>query len=65
MIRRTKTDKKQEQMIQCKDCAFAKWDMKPINLTVDGQKPFMLRCPFERYLRFPTDRACNRFRLKN
>lgn len=48
----------------CIECAHSSWDTSEINLTVDERKPFMLKCPFTRWVRFPKDAACDRFKQK-
>ena len=63
MARLKKSTKKSEIQIivnHCIDCAFSDWDRTFINLDFKGE-PFMLRCPFTHWKKFPDDNSCDRF----
>ena len=63
MARVKKSTKKQESQIivnHCIECAFSEWDRTFINLNFKGE-PFMLRCPFTHWKKFPDEPVCDRF----
>lgn len=61
-IQKKKVDDSHKHM--CFECGFAKEDTKFINKNLKGEY-FMLKCPFNNWVRFKHDIACDRFITKD
>lgn len=55
--------KKAETIKYCRDCKHASFDMQFKNLSLDG-KPTLIVCPFQKWKKVVTERACIMYELK-
>lgn len=59
-----KKEKKDDEAHFCGECAHGVWVDKPNQKDVQKGLPLIVRCPFERWAKIRSERACEHFDMK-